>query len=65
MRPTWKCCLPGLWVSLRLYDFLMFDEYYSIVLSSTHKNSISVVITALLSDPSVILYLLLSFFTNN
>lgn len=65
MRPTWKCCLPGLWVSLGLYDFLMFDVYYSVVLSSTHKNSIGVVITALLSDPSVILYLLLSFFTNN
>lgn len=61
MRPTWKCCLPGLWVSLRLYEFLMFGVNYSTVLSSTHKDSISVATTGLLFDPPDILYLLLSF----
>lgn len=55
MRPTWKCCLPGLWVNLGLYEFLMFGVNYSIVLSSTHKNSIMAVITGLLFDVSVIL----------
>lgn len=65
MRPTWKCCLPGLWVSLGLYEFLMFGVNYSTVLSSTHKNSISVVITGLLFDLSVILSLLLSFRTTD
>lgn len=54
MRPTWKCCLPGLWVSLGLYEFLMFGLNYSITLSSTHQNSISVVITGRLFDLSVI-----------
>lgn len=64
MRPTWKCCLPGLWVSLRLYEFLMF-VYYSLVLCSTHKTSIGVVITPSLFDLSVILCSLLWYFTNN
>lgn len=65
MRPTWKCCLPGLWVSLGLYEFLMFGVNYSIVLSSTHRKSISVVITGRLFDLSVIWSLLLSFCTND
>lgn len=43
----------------------IFAENYSIMLCLTHKISINVVITALLFDLSVILYLLLSYFTND